>query len=303
MIAYKLQKDSLMITKKNISVLILFGILLTVIIINYPINPIAIDLNYVSIRWYGLLFFTTFLIARYKLSKDITRIDPKLKSDAADYLLLFAMVGMIIGARLLYVIIYSHETLQEYLTNPLEIIAIWKGGLSFHGGLIGLVVGVIFFIKKYKIKFLRCMDVIALTAPIGLAEGRLGNFINGELWGKITDGPFGVVFKNAGSLQRHPSQLYECVLEGVILFFILKAYSMKDRPDGAICGLFMVLYAVFRFSIEFVREPDSNLGYIAFGWLTMGQLLCMPMLFIGLITMNYESIKEHCYQYKIQKGA
>lgn len=291
-----------MITKTNAAILILFGLFLTLLIKNYPINPVAIDLNIVKVNWYGILFLTTIVIARIKLGKDIKKIDNRLQAEDADMLILCAMSGMLIGARLLYLIVYQGYPLEHYFSHPLDIIAIWKGGVSFHGGLIGLVIGVWIYSRKYKIQFLKCMDVIALTAPIGLAEGRIGNFINGELWGKITDGPFGIVFQQAGSLPRHPSQIYEALLEGVVLFFILKAYSMKERTKGSICGLFMVMYAIFRFSVEFVREPDSNLGYIAFGWLTTGQLLCVPMLVIGLFVMNYESIANQCKKQSI-KGA
>jgi phosphatidylglycerol:prolipoprotein diacylglycerol transferase len=291
-----------MITKTNAAILILFGLFLTLLIKNYPINPVAIDLNIVKVNWYGILFLTTIVIARIKLGKDIKKIDNGLQAEDADMLILCAMSGMLIGARLLYLIVYQGYPLEHYFSHPLDIIAIWKGGVSFHGGLIGLVIGVWIYSRKYKIQFLKCMDVIALTAPIGLAEGRIGNFINGELWGKVTDGPFGIVFQQAGSLPRHPSQIYEALLEGVVLFFILKAYSMKERTKGSICGLFMVMYAIFRFSVEFVREPDSNLGYIAFGWLTTGQLLCVPMLVIGLVVMNYESIANQCRKQSI-KGA
>jgi phosphatidylglycerol:prolipoprotein diacylglycerol transferase len=291
-----------MITKTNTVILILFGLFLTLLIKNYPINPVAIDLNIVKVNWYGILFLTTIVIARIKLGKDIKKIDNRLQAEDADMLILCAMSGMLIGARLLYLIVYQGYPLEHYLSHPLDIIAIWKGGVSFHGGLIGLVIGVWIYSRKYKIQFLKCMDVIALTAPIGLAEGRIGNFINGELWGKVTDGPFGIVFQQAGSLPRHPSQIYEALLEGVVLFFILKAYSMKERTKGSICGLFMVMYAIFRFSVEFVREPDSNLGYIAFGWLTTGQLLCVPMLMIGLFVMNYDSIANQCRKQSI-KGA
>lgn len=292
-----------MITKTNMVVLCIFGLFLTIIIKNYPINPVALDLKIVSIKWYGLLFLTTLIIARIKLVKDITKIDDKLTADDAYRLILYAVFGMIIGARLLYLMIYQGYPLEHYFSHPIDIIALWKGGISFHGGLIGLVIGVLIYARKYKIQFLKCMDIIALTAPIGLAEGRLGNFINGELWGKVTDGPFGIVFQNAGSLPRHPSQIYEALLEGVILFFILKAYSMKERAKGSICGLFMILYAIFRFSVEFVREPDANLGYIAFGWLTTGQLLCVPMLLIGLVVMNYDLITTKYNHGKIIKGA
>lgn len=292
-----------MITKTNAALLFLFGIFLAIIIKNYPINPVALDLHIVTIKWYGILFLTTIVIAIIKLVKDIKKIDKNLTEDDVYMLILYSIIGMILGARLLYLIVYQGYPVEHYISNPIDIIALWKGGVSFHGGLIGLVIGVWLYTRKYKIEFLKCMDIIALTAPIGLAEGRLGNFINGELWGKVTDGPLGIVFQNAGALPRHPSQLYECLLEGVVLFFILKAYSMKERVKGSICGLFMIMYAIFRFAVEFVREPDSNLGYIAFGWLTTGQLLCVPMLVIGLVVMNYDWITTRYNHGKIIKGA
>lgn len=292
-----------MFSRINIAILAAFSCFLTYVVINYPINPIAIDFHYFNIKWYGLLFFVTVVIARMKLVKDVSKINISFKDTEADRLILFAMVGMIVGARLLYVIVYQGYPLEHYISHPIDMIAVWKGGLSFHGGLIGLVLGVFLFTRKYKVSFLKCMDIIALTAPIGLAEGRIGNFINGELVGKVTTGPLGIVFNNEGLLPRHPSQLYECLLEGVVLFFILKLYSNKKRVDGSIAGLFMILYAVFRFSVEFVREPDWNLGYIAFGWLTMGQLLCVPMLFIGICVMNYSNMKTKFNSKITKKGA
>lgn len=183
-----------MITKTNAAILILFGLFLTLLIKNYPINPVAIDLNIVKVNWYGILFLTTIVIARIKLGKDIKKIDNRLQAEDADMLILCAMSGMLIGARLLYLIVYQGYPLEHYFSHPLDIIAIWKGGVSFHGGLIGLVIGVWIYSRKYKIQFLKCMDVIALTAPIGLAEGRIGNFINGELWGKSLMGHLGLFF-------------------------------------------------------------------------------------------------------------
>jgi phosphatidylglycerol:prolipoprotein diacylglycerol transferase len=281
-----------MLSKINIAILTIFICFLGYVIIQYPIDPVAIDFSYFNLKWYGILFFTTMVIARIKIVQDINRLGSHLKAEDADRLILYAVAGMIIGARLLYIIVYQGYPLEHYFSHPLDLIAMWKGGLSFHGGLIGLVVGVVLYTRRYNIQFLKCMDIIALAAPIGLAEGRIGNFINGELYGKVTDSPFGMVFINGGSLPRHPSQLYECILEGIVLFFILKFYASKDRIPGSICGLFMVLYSIFRFAVEFVREPDSNLGYIAFGWLTMGQILCIPMLIVGVVTMNYIKIKQ-----------
>lgn len=277
-----------MFNKYNLSFLAFYLMIVLFLFFLYPINPTAFEFSFISIKWYGILFVLTLFIARFKLLSDIKRINPSFAHDETDILLIFTFAGMIVGARLLYVFVYKDDSL-DYFLNPLKILNLTEGGLSFHGGLIGLIVGAFLFCKKYKVKFLKCMDVIALAAPIGLAEGRLGNFINGELWGKVTNSPVGIVFASGGPFARHPTQLYESFLEGVVLFFILKAFSQKQRKDGSVCGMFLLMYSIFRFSIEFIREPDYNLGYLAWGWLTMGQILCVPMLIVGMSLIFFRS--------------
>ena len=274
-----------MFNKVNIIFLALYFLLIIAIFFAYPVNPIALDFTFFSIHWYGILFVCTLIMCRFKMLSDIKKINKHFGAEQSDSLIIYSFLGVLIGARLFYILVYAD--LIEYIENPLLTFDFKNGGLSFHGGLIGLITGVLFYCRKYKVNFLKCMDVISLTAPIGLTEGRIGNFINGELWGKITNSPIGVVFEHGGDLPRHPSQLYESFLEGVVIFFILKFFSRKQRPNGSICGLFLILYSIFRFSIEFVREPDSNLGYLAWDWLTMGQILCIPMFIIGIFLILF----------------
>ena len=195
-----------------------------------------------------------------------------------DDLLTWIMLGVVAGGRIGYVLFYD---LPSYLAQPSEIFKIWNGGMSFHGGLLGVLLAGLWWSRREKKRFLDVVDFVAPLVPPGLFFGRLGNFINGELWGGVTDGPLGMVFPTGGPLPRHPSQLYEAGLEGVAMFVILWAFSSRIRPTGRVSGLFAVLYGVFRFAVEFVRQPDPQLGYLAFGWLTMGQLLCVPLLAAG----------------------
>ncbi len=196
-----------------------------------------------------------------------------------DDLLTCVMIGIIIGGRLGYVLFYD---LPVYIADPMEILRLWNGGMSFHGGLLGVLAAFWYFAHARGRSFLEVSDFIAPLIPQGLFFGRLGNFINGELWGKVSDLPWAVVFPGGGPAPRHPSQLYEALLEGLALFMLVWIFSAKKRKVGAVSGLFAVGYAVFRFAVEFVRVPDAQLGYLAFGWLTMGQLLCVPLFLAGL---------------------
>ena len=195
-----------------------------------------------------------------------------------DDMVFLALVGVILGGRLGYVLFYKPA---EYLAHPLKIFAIWEGGMSFHGGLLGVMLATLFATRRYRIQFLTLLDFVAPLCPLGLAAGRLANFINGELWGRSTDLPWGMVFRGAGAMPRHPSQLYEFALEGLALFALLWWFSSKPRPVGQVSGLFLLGYGVFRFIAEFAREPDSFLGFLALG-LTMGQWLCVPMIIVGI---------------------
>jgi phosphatidylglycerol:prolipoprotein diacylglycerol transferase len=249
--------------------------------LNYPqIDPVALSLGSLNIHWYGLMYLVGFLgawfLGRYRAKTN------GWSNDQIDDLIFYAAMGVVLGGRIGYVLFYNFPAFVE---NPIILIKIWQGGMSFHGGLLGVLVAMYLFGKKYKHSFFEVTDFIAPLVPIGLGAGRVGNFINGELWGKPTDSVFGMLVPGLGDLPRHPSQLYEAVSEGLILFLILWFYSSKPKPTMAVSGLFLIGYGVFRFSVEFVRLPDAHLGYLAFGWLTMGQVLTVPMLLLGAFLM------------------
>jgi phosphatidylglycerol:prolipoprotein diacylglycerol transferase len=195
-----------------------------------------------------------------------------------DDMVFYTLLGVILGGRLGYVLFYKP---LYYLSHPLEVFYIWQGGMSFHGGLLGVMTAMWLIARKHQIDYLRLMDFFAPLVPPGLAAGRLGNFINGELPGRVTDLPWGMLFRGAGDAPRHPSQLYQFALEGVALFVLLWWFSSKPRPRGQVSGLFLIGYGVFRFLVEFAREPDSFLGFLALG-MTMGQWLCVPMIAAGV---------------------
>jgi phosphatidylglycerol:prolipoprotein diacylglycerol transferase len=193
-------------------------------------------------------------------------------------LIFFAVLGVILGGRLGYVLFYKPG---YYASNPLEILAVWQGGMSFHGGLLGVILAMAWVAWRYRVDYLRLMDFISPLVPLGIAAGRLGNFINGELYGRVTEVPWGMVFRGAGDAPRHPSQLYQFALEGLVLFALLWWFSAKPRPRGAVSALFLIGYGSLRFIAEFGREPDAHLGFLALG-LTMGQWLSLPMIAAGL---------------------
>jgi phosphatidylglycerol:prolipoprotein diacylglycerol transferase len=195
-----------------------------------------------------------------------------------DDLIFLAVLGVILGGRLGYVLFYKPD---YYFAHPLEIFAVWQGGMSFHGGLLGVMLAMAFAARRHRIGYLRIMDFVAPLVPLGIAAGRMGNFINGELWGRVTDLPWGMVFRGAGDLPRHPSQLYQFAGEGLTLFVILWFFSRQPRPTGQVSALFLMGYGTLRFLAEFAREPDAFLGYLAFG-MTMGQWLCLPMILAGM---------------------
>jgi phosphatidylglycerol:prolipoprotein diacylglycerol transferase len=252
--------------------------------LTYPnINPIAFHLGPLSVHWYGIMYLIGFIGAWGLLSWRLRVAPPRgfLPEQVSD-LIFYVALGIIIGGRLGYMIFYNFS---ETLQHPLHILAIWEGGMSFHGGLIGAIIAMWLFGRKIGKSLAEIADFVAPVVPIGLAAGRIGNFINGELWGRVTHVPWGMVFPNGGDLPRHPSQLYEFFLEGVVMFLILWFFSRKIRPRFAVSGLFLLLYGTFRFSIEFFREPDAQLGFVAFGWLTRGELLSIPMILLGGILL------------------
>ena len=242
------------------------------------LDPIAFSLGPLVVRWYGLAYVLGFVCAAAIIYFVAKRWKLGMSEDNLLTLMVCAIVGVVLGARIGYVLFYGDG---YYLSHPLEILAFNQGGMSFHGGLVGLLIGGAVAALMTRIPFLTLADLGSIAAPIGLFFGRCANFVNGELWGAPTDGPLGVVFGDAaGMMPRHPSQLYEAVLEGIVIFCVLFALSRKrpPRPQGTFLGAFLVLYGIFRFLIEFVREPDVQLGYLWGGWLTMGQVLSAPLI-------------------------
>ncbi|MDG9759614.1 prolipoprotein diacylglyceryl transferase [Pseudomonas sp. NY15364] len=255
----------------------------------YPqIDPVAIALGPLKIHWYGLMYLVGIGGAWLLASRRLERFDATWTKDKLSDLVFWVAMGVILGGRLGYVFFYDFAA---YIAEPAKILRVWEGGMSFHGGLIGVMLATWWFGKRNGKSFFELMDFIAPLVPIGLGAGRIGNFINAELWGKASDVPWAMIFPtDPQQLARHPSQLYQFALEGVALFTILWFYSRKPRPTMAVSGMFAACYGVFRFIVEFVRVPDAQLGYLAWGWLTMGQILCLPMILggIGLIAYAYK---------------
>jgi len=248
----------------------------------YPhFDPVALQLGPLSVRWYGLMYLIGFcaawLLGRYRAKQP----DSGWTGIMVDDLITYSVLGVVIGGRVGYELFYD---LPDFLANPLNLFKVWEGGMSFHGGFLGMAVVIWFLGKKSGKGFWGVADFTAPLIPLGILAGRIGNFINGELWGKVTDLPWGMVFPDprAGDLPRHPSQLYEASLEGLALFCIVWFYSAKKRKTGAVSGAFCLWYGIFRFAVEFVRVPDPQLGYLAFGWLTMGQILSIPVIACGI---------------------
>ncbi|TXH66612.1 MAG: prolipoprotein diacylglyceryl transferase [Lysobacteraceae bacterium] len=276
----------------------------------HQIDPIAVQFPEFSlfggnfhpaIHWYGLMYICGF-VAAWFLGRRRVRAGrlPGVDEQAYGDLMFYCMLGVIFGARIGYVLFYD---LSSYLDQPMQIFRIWEGGMSFHGGLLGVLVAALWWARKHRLHFFDVVDFVAPLVPPGLGFGRLGNFINGELWGKYTEAGWGVIFPHAepklapfdaATLQsmqtsgmldayaRHPSQLYQMSLEGIVLFSVLWWYSRKPRPRYATAGVFALLYGCFRFAVEFVRLPDRQIGYLAFDWLTMGQALSLPLVLLGL---------------------
>lgn len=257
--------------------------------LQYPaIDPVAIAIGPLKIHWYGLMYLVGIGAAWWLAKRRLAQFDPTWNKDTLSDLVFWCALGVIVGGRLGYVLFYD---LASYIANPALVLRIWEGGMSFHGGFIGVLLAVFWFARKQKKPFWALMDFIAPLVPIGLGAGRIGNFINAELWGKASSVPWAMIFPtDPAQLPRHPSQLYQFALEGVALFVILWLCTRKPRPTMAVSGLFALCYGIFRFAVEFVRVPDAQLGYLAFDWLTMGQVLCVPMIAvgIGLMVMAYK---------------
>lgn len=248
----------------------------------YPnIDPIAFHIFSWPVYWYGLMYLIGFVLGWAFLSLQ-ARYSPRgFTQEQVSDIAFYTALGAILGGRLGYMLFYDW---QVWMSQPFLIFQTWKGGMSFHGGLIGVIIAMFFLSRKNHKPFLALTDLIAPVVPIGLGAGRIGNFINGELWGRVTDSPLGMIFPNAGPLPRYPSQLLEFLLEGVLLFTILVLFSWKPKPLGAVSGLFALGYGIFRCTAEFFREPDIQIGYL-YGGMTEGQLLSLPLILLGIVLL------------------
>lgn len=247
----------------------------------YPnVNPVLLHLGPLQVRWYGLAYVVGFIAAGWVMYWLGNRWKLGLSVDDVTEIMLGAVIGVVVGGRVGYMLIYTNG---EVFRDPLSVLRIWTGGMSFHGGLVGILIAAAVVARLKKIPFLTLCDIGAVGTPIGLFLGRVANFINGELWGRTTTAPWGVVFPGAGPLPRHPSQLYEAALEGVVLLVILLVLAMKEppRPRGEILGWMLTLYGVFRIFVEFFRQPDVQIGFLP-GGITTGQLLSIPVLLGGI---------------------
>lgn len=254
----------------------------------HKLNPVLFDLGIVQVRWYGLMYVVGFLIAGLLLKKLVRSHFLKVTEDKIDTLVTTMIICMFIGARTFYVFIYNWDYYSEHLV---DLLAVWKGGLSFHGALVGLIVGGVIFARQNKISWMQVMDSVALAGTQGIFFGRIGNFINGELYGRITTSPLGIIFPEGGPYPRHASQLYEAFLEGLFLFALMWIIKSRAKIYGIIGGFFVAFYGIFRFTVEFFREPDSQLGYY-FGSITMGQILCFMMIVAGVGLIIYAKKKN-----------
>ena len=263
----------------------------------HDINPIAITLGPVKIHWYGLMYLAALGAAWWLGQRRVATTRYGINGDQLSDLLFYGMLGVVLGGRLGYMLVYGWS---ELVANPANLLRVWEGGMSFHGGLVGVMAACWMWSRRLKRSTIDTLDLVAPLIPIGLGLGRLGNFVGGELWGRHTDANVGVIFPNAlpsnlsmddirvqaaqGLLDheaRHPSQLYQAGLEGILLFAVVWWYSSRPRPRYAVSGLFALVYGAQRFAVEFYREPDSHMGYIAFNWMTTGQLLSLPLIALG----------------------
>lgn len=247
--------------------------------LQYPhIDPIAFSLGPLKVHWYGIMYLIGFASAWLLASYRARKPGSGWTQDQITDFIFYAALGVIIGGRVGYLLFYN---LPDFLRHPWILFRVWDGGMSFHGGMLGVIFALWLYARKLGRSIWALTDFAAPLVPIGLFCGRIGNFINGELWGRVTDVPWAMVFPTGGPWLRHPSQLYEALLEGVLLFVILWTFSIKPRPRFAVSALFLLCYGCFRFFVEFYRVPDPQYGYLAFGWLTMGQILSTPMIIIG----------------------
>lgn len=258
---------------------------MTTMLIHPQFNPIALQLGPLAIHWYGLMYLLGFALVWLLGNVRIRQGNAPVNKHGLEDLIFYCVAGVVVGGRLGYVLFYKPE---YYLSHPVEILYIWQGGMAFHGGLLGVLAAIALYARKINNHFFVVSDFLAPLIPLGLAAGRLGNFINGELWGRATTLPWGMIFPQAqdDGILRHPSQLYQMALEGIVLFVILWWFSSRKRPMGQTSGLFLIGYGTFRFVVEFTREPDSFLGLLTAG-LSMGQILSIPMIIVGAIIYRF----------------
>lgn len=252
--------------------------------LSFPvIDPVAIAIGPLQIRWYALSYITGFALAWWLGSRRAAQPGSGWTRQQVGDLITNGMLGTILGGRIGYVLFYNFD---RFLDDPLMLVRLWEGGMSFHGGFLGVVIAVSLFARSTGKSIYEVLDFTAPLVPLGLGAGRLGNFINGELWGRATDVPWAMIFPaDPTALPRHPSQLYQFALEGLVLFALVWWYSSKSRPRFAVAALFCMFYGIFRFSVEFFREPDAGIGFVAFDWMTKGQQLSLPMIIVGLLVL------------------
>ena len=260
------------------------------LLIHPSIDPVMVSFGVIQIRWYGVAYVLGFLLGVYLLKQINQGYQRKIENKQIDDFFIWSVIGVILGGRIGYVLFYQTSI---FFTNPINILFIWKGGMSFHGGLLGIIISIFLFSKKYSIDFFQISDLVSSVAPVGLFFGRLANFINVELYGRVTDFPLAMIYPSIDQMPRHPSQLYEAFFEGVVLFVILRHYNKKNYSKnnfGFITSLFLILYGIFRFLIEFLREPDAHIGLI-FNSITMGQLLSIPLVILGVVFFLKKHLK------------
>lgn len=283
-------------------------------------DPIAFSIGPISLHWYGAMYLFGVLGALFLANRRIKKPNSGWTKSQVENLLFFGFLGLFIGGRVGYILFYNF---QAFLSDPAILFRVWEGGMSFHGGLIGALIVIALFAIKTQKRFFQVADFVAPLIPIGLMFGRIGNFINGELWGRVTDSPIGMLFPTSkvadfayvkahpewldtfiscgDLLPRHPSQLYEMFFEGIVLFIVLNLFIRKSRPTGSVSGLFLLLYGSFRFIIEFFRQPDEQLG-LFFNVISMGQILCLPMIIFGIIFINWAYKTPNGCSFKIRFG-
>jgi phosphatidylglycerol---prolipoprotein diacylglyceryl transferase len=252
------------------------------------INPVFLSIGPLQFRWYGLMYVLGFVATYFILRSEVRRKQLSLTKDDVADLVFFGAMGVVLGGRLGYILFYD---LGVYLANPLQVFAVWKGGMSFHGGFLGVILSFVLFARRKKIPFWTLIDMAAQCAPVGLGLGRIGNFINGELYGRPTDVPWGMIFPGGGELPRHPSQLYEAFLEGVVLFFMVRIMARRSDVTGIPAWTFCAGYGLFRFIVEFFRQPDAQIGTFL-DFFSMGQLLSLPMFLVGSFMIFWLSRRE-----------